>query len=129
MADLSLPMLKSSRLDKLDGTVETGWKKERLTLHQLAVRSPMLACTVQGQITLVPVSYTHLDHVQTLNHTLLPLLHRADRVVPCPVSYTHLDVYKRQIQYTTMVKSIPLRKRHKKPKTSQMPKKLTLSQH
>ena len=54
VADLSLPMLKSSRLDKLEGTVETVWKKDRLTLHQLAVRSPMLACTVQGQITLVP---------------------------------------------------------------------------
>ncbi|MFQ9868151.1 MAG: hypothetical protein ACLRWP_15155 [Bilophila wadsworthia] len=54
MADLSLPMLKSSRLDKLEGTVETGWKRDRLTLHQLAVRSPMLACTVQGQVTLVP---------------------------------------------------------------------------
>ena len=44
VADLSLPMLKSSRLDKLEGTVETVWKKDRLTLHQLAVRSPMLAC-------------------------------------------------------------------------------------
>lgn len=54
VADLSLPMLKSSRLDKLEGTVETGWKRDRLTLHQLAVRSPMLACTVQGQVTLVP---------------------------------------------------------------------------
>ena len=54
VADLSLPMLKGSRLDKLEGAVETGWKKERLTLHQLAVRSPMLACTVQGQVTLVP---------------------------------------------------------------------------
>ena len=54
VADLSLPMLKSSRLDKLEGTVETVWKKDRLTLHQLAVRSPMLACTVQGQVTLVP---------------------------------------------------------------------------
>ncbi len=49
VADLSLPMLKSSRLDKLEGTVETGWKRDRLTLHQLAVRSPMLACTVQGR--------------------------------------------------------------------------------
>ena len=54
VADLSLPMLKSSRLDKLEGTVETGWKKNRLTLHQLAVRSPVIACTVQGQATLVP---------------------------------------------------------------------------
>ena len=54
VADLSLPMLKGSRLDKLEGAVETDWKKERLTLHQLAVRSPMLACTVQGQVTLVP---------------------------------------------------------------------------
>ena len=54
LADLSLPMLKSSRLDKLEGTVETGWKRDWLTLHQLAVRSPMLACTVQGQVTLVP---------------------------------------------------------------------------
>ena len=34
VADLSLPMLKSSRLDKLDGTVETGWKKDRLTFKQ-----------------------------------------------------------------------------------------------
>ena len=39
VADLSLPMLKGSRLDKLEGAVETDWKKERLTLHQLAVRS------------------------------------------------------------------------------------------
>ena len=54
VADLSLPMRKSSRLDKLEGTVETVWKKNRLTLHQLAVRSPMIACTVQGQATLVP---------------------------------------------------------------------------
>ena len=54
VADLSLPMLKSSRLDKLEGTVETGWKRDRLPLHHLAVRSPMLACTVQGQVTLVP---------------------------------------------------------------------------
>ena len=34
--------------------METGWKKNRLTLHQLAVRSPVIACTVQGQATLVP---------------------------------------------------------------------------
>ena len=37
VADLSLPMLKSSRLDKLEGTVETGWKRDRLNIAPIAV--------------------------------------------------------------------------------------------
>lgn len=52
--DLSLPMLKAPRLDKLDGTLETGWKKDRLSLHRLELRSPAIACSVQGQVTLSP---------------------------------------------------------------------------
>ena len=54
VADLGVPMLKSSRLDNVEGKLETAWKKDRLTLHHITVRSPLLACTVQGQITLVP---------------------------------------------------------------------------
>lgn len=54
VADLGVPMLKGSRLDTMEGKLEASWKKDRLTLHQIIVRSPMLTCTVQGQITLVP---------------------------------------------------------------------------
>lgn len=54
VVDLGLPMLKASRLDKLDGKLETGWKKDRLSLRQLELRSPVIACAAQGQVTFVP---------------------------------------------------------------------------
>lgn len=53
-ADVNLPMLAFNRLDKLEGNMETKWKKDRLTLTALDVRSPLLACAVQGQMTLSP---------------------------------------------------------------------------
>ena len=54
VAELGLPMLKMSRLDKLDGKLDAGWKKDRLHLRQLELRSPLIACAAQGQATIVP---------------------------------------------------------------------------
>ena len=79
VADLSLPMLKSSRLDKLEGTVETVWKKDRLTLHQIAVRSPMLACIIQGQIVPRDLPASRMDVQSALR---IPLEQVREELMP-----------------------------------------------
>lgn len=53
-ADLRLPMLAFSRVDALEGDLETEWKKERVSLRRLELRSPLVTCSAQGQITLAP---------------------------------------------------------------------------
>lgn len=53
-ADLRLPMLAFNRVEALEGDLETEWKKERVSLRRIELRSPLVACSAQGQITLAP---------------------------------------------------------------------------
>lgn len=53
-ANLGLPILQQPRLDNLEGTLETGWSKDKLDLRRLELRNPILAYTVQGVVALSP---------------------------------------------------------------------------